>query len=120
VIGDLKSIRYAHCHPKAFSEQSYSLGYHRQAAWYQDIVAAVTGEVLPFTFIVVDKTSYRVEAFEMAESFIQIGREQNNRILHRMAECYRSGRFVSPTHGRIVTVSAPRWANYEREWEFTE
>lgn len=114
-IADLKTSRGAN--PKSFAKDAQNFGYHRQAAWYQDGVEALTGERLPFVFAVIEKNPpYRVETFEMEDEWVETGRLQNRHIIERIAEQRKRGEWRSWTHGKIIKLSAPRWSRYDDEY----
>lgn len=119
-IVDLKSSRTAK--PREFARIAFNLGYHRQAATYQDAVMAEYGEKLPFVFVVVKKTPpYTVEAIELDERFVELGRDENRKALDRLAVCCRTNNWNTPSHGTIITVEAPgEWAFSQDQWEYTE
>lgn len=114
---DLKTARRTD--PKGFSSDAYNFGYHRQAAWYQDAIEALYGYRPPFVFLVVKNSpGYGVELVELDETFLELGRNQNRRILARYAECLHTDTWKSKTHGQILKLSAPNWALYEDEWSY--
>jgi hypothetical protein len=118
VIVDLKTAKSVH--PGAWAAQAWSLGYHRQVAWYQDAWRIVHGEDLPFVFVVVKNSpSFSVECFELDEEtdFVSKGREANQRSFDRYRRCRDAGQFVSPTHGQITRLAPPRWSRYDNEYE---
>lgn len=116
-IVDFKTAREVH--PQGFASAAARMGYHRQAAFYQDGVEALTGERLPFVFIIVqNQPPYSCEVFDLDAEFVELGRRQNDEALHRLARCYQDGNWRSPTHGTIVTLSAPNWLKYESEWSY--
>ena len=117
VIVDLKSCRDAS--PKAFAQAAANLGYHRQAAWYQDAVRALTDEELPFVFVAVEKQPpYTCEVYELDLQFLENGRNENRSDLLRLADCRKSDVWERQGYGRIVTLSAPAWA-FSNDWETT-
>ena len=116
VIVDLKSCRDAS--PKAFSRHAFEYAYHRQCAFYQDAIEALTGERHPFVFVAIEKTPpFSCEVYELKEDFVALGRLDNERLLRRFAQCRESGVWLRERHGEIHELSAPVWAFNETEWE---
>lgn len=115
LIGDLKTAR--DCSPQWFSRHAYEHGYHRQVAFYQDGTEALCGKRLSFVFIVVEKDPpYRCECFELDEQFVEQGRNENRRALHRLAECQKTGYWHSETYGKVIRIAAPSWARSAEQW----
>lgn len=117
LIIDLKSL--ADVSAKEFAAHAYRYGYHRQVAFYQDAILALRGRVLRFVFVCVQKTPpYTCEVYELDSEFVNLGGDENRDALRRLAGCRDSGVFQSPSHGTIVTLSAPTWALNERHWHY--
>lgn len=115
IIADIKTAKDS-C-PKLFAGTCYERGYHRQAALYQAAVKAVTGEEWPFVFIVVEKEPpFIVETYRLEDGFLKLGRDENEADLQQFARCRKSGIWRRESHGQILTIGAPRWARYEKEW----
>lgn len=121
VISDLKTTRLTTY--ERMASHVYDMGYHRQAAMYQDGVKSVTGEVLPFCLICVDRETHQVEVIEPDEEFLKLGREENDRALHRLQRYWeRWGREIPwqrESYGEIVKVSPPTYVKKKSEWEYT-
>lgn len=119
IIGDLKTSRDVR--PKNFASAVANMGYHRQVAMYQDGVEALTGDKLPFVFITVrNSPPYTCEVFDLDESAVELGRQQNRKLLEGLAECRDSGDWHSDTWGDITTLSLPGWARDDANWEISE
>lgn len=103
---------------KKLASHIESMGYHRQAAFYQDGVSALTGELRPFVFVFVcTKPPYPCLAVELPGTWIDAGREQNRRALESLAVAFDYDDWRHATHGEIVQLARPGWAKYEDEWE---
>lgn len=114
-IVDLKTAR--DCSPHWFSKHAYDCGYHRQVAFYQDGTEALCGKRLPFVFITIEKEApFRCECFELDAEFIEQGRRENRRALHRLAECQRTGYWHTETYGKVIRIAAPSWARNSEQW----
>lgn len=62
----------------SFQRTAYKLGYHKQAAWYMDIISAELGvQMEGFIFIVQEKTRpYAYEIYQLDDEFIDVGRKE--------------------------------------------
>ena len=106
-IADLKSA--ADASPAGFSKAVANFGYALSAAHYQDGIEALTGERLPFVFIVVEKEPpHLVGVYDLDEDALRYGREQMREARAMFARCESEG--LWPGLGsEIVTLSLPRW-----------
>jgi len=88
---DLKTSR-GPIHPDLWRRSARKWGYHRQAAWYLDGMAADGDPVERFIFIVVNKEPPHVcFACEEHPAWIQNGREDNSRTLSDLTRCHLTG-----------------------------
>jgi len=110
VIADVKTC--ADASPAGFAKVVANLGYHQQAAMYQDGIEAVTGHRLPFVFVCVEKEPpFLVGVYQLDEEALTVGVARNRRAIDLYAECESSG--VWPAWSEdIETLSLPRWATY--------
>lgn len=122
LIGDAKTARTVD--PVLFAKDAYTHGYHRQSAFYQMGVEALTGLRVPMVYLAAEKKTRnpncvttgipygipRCEAIELDEEFVDMGRWEVRQGLRRLAECRETGVWRSPSYGKIVTVSAPSYA----------
>jgi hypothetical protein len=112
VLVDLKTTRDAN--PNEFGKTAHEYGYHQSAAHYIDGVKAVTGEELPFHFVLVEKTApYLVSVVELDAEAVNIGRQLNDRAKRIYRECVESG--VWPGYPTVDLISLPMWAIYKAE-----
>lgn len=119
IIVDLKTC--ADVSAQVWTRQAESLRYHWQAASYQDAVQSVLGVLLPVVFVcVANKPPYSVEIYEMDQRWIDEGLEEVRACIRRYERCRESGVWRSPTWGKIVNVSRPRWARYADDYSITE
>lgn len=115
VIADVKTTDDAG--PKAFSRKAFDFGYHRQAAWYIDAVKALTGDTLPFVFIVCQKSEpYTVNVYRLDDDYIALGRDENESDLRRFSEARRLNVWREESHGQILELKAPKWAYDAKNW----
>jgi hypothetical protein len=83
-IADIKTTDDAS--PGEFARSVRKWGYHRQAAYYMDLVAAHR-----FFFIAVEKSPpYAVAIYELDDRTIEAGREANERDLATLAACIKA------------------------------
>lgn len=109
---DLKTT--VNADPREFGKTAYKFGYHQSAGHYQDGVLAATGELLPFTFVLVEKTApYFVSVVQLDEEAVQAGRALNERAKRIYTECTKSG--VWPGYPASEPISFPMWASYEMD-----
>lgn len=111
-LADLKTGRSAD--PNEFGKTAAEYGYHQSAAHYIDGVKQLTGEELPFPFVLVEKTEpYYVSVVQLDESSIDIGRQLNHRAKRIYQECVETGNW--PGYPAVEPVSIPMWAFYKAE-----
>lgn len=92
-------------------------GYARQAAYYQDCTEALGLDRLPFVFVVVQTTApFSCETFDMRQTWIDRARREVASDLADMQAARQSGKYLSKTHGQIITIDEPRWASHESEY----
>jgi hypothetical protein len=109
VLADLKTCESAE--QRAFSRAIYNYGYHMQAAFYADGVAAATDtEPKPFLFLAVEKKPpYAAAAYMADPGMMELGRTQYRRLLHLYAEC--EARWYWPGYpDEINPISLPAYA----------
>lgn len=89
-IIDLKTAVSAQ--PDEFQKNAYRLGYHRQAAWFEDAYRHTLGEPKGFKFIVVEKTAPYCVMVYIADDFSkEIAAIENRKLLNTYHECKESG-----------------------------
>jgi len=109
---DLKTT--VNADPREFGKTAHNFGYHQSAAHYIDGVKAATGEELPFTFVLVEKTApYLVSVVELDWEAIDLGRALNDRAKRIYRECTASGNW--PGYPAAEPISLPNFAVYETE-----
>jgi hypothetical protein len=112
LLVDLKTTRDAN--PNEFGKTAHEFGYHQSAAHYIDGVKAVTGEYLPFHFVLVEKTEpYLVSVVELDVEAINIGRQLNDRAKRIYRECVETNTW--PGYPNADLISLPMWAIYKAE-----
>ena len=109
---DLKTT--VNADPREFGKTAHNFGYHQSAAHYIDGVKAATGEELPFTFVLVEKTApYLVSVVELDWEAIDLGRALNDRAKRIYRECTETGNW--PGYPPAEPIALPNYAVYETE-----
>lgn len=103
---------------ESFARDIVSLGYHTQAVWYQDGIEAQYGKRPPFLIVAVQNCEpFDCEVYELDESFISLGRKRIDAKLSEFVACREAGYWRKPSHGKIVKISPPYWAEKnQQEW----
>ena len=108
VIVDLKTCDLAD--ERVFAKDAIKYGYHCQAAWYMDLVAAVTGKpVEGYVILALEKSEDRdLRAFWLDPELIERGREDYKTWLSLWWACEQTGCWPG-YEPALVTLTAPRW-----------
>jgi len=113
---DIKSSKSAK--PGEFVRDALKYGYHRQRVWYRTAIFELTGEWIPFYYVVTEKAPpYTTEVFEFDDDMDEIAHTSIRSILKGIAACQESGIWRRQSFGKIVKLSAPRWAHTNLEWQ---
>lgn len=108
VLVGLKTAR--DCAPGPFGLQAVRLGYTLQWSWYHGGFEIASGRPPFMVEIVVENTPpHAVSVYSIPEEIIEIGQEENGRLLLRLAECEESGKWPGPTEGE-TPLTLPPWA----------
>lgn len=112
-VVELKTTRDAS--PKSFGQQSFFYNYHTQAAWYLDAYEHVTGKVLPYYIIAVEKQSpFVVQVYRVPEAAIRVGRATYMQWLDLLQYCRESGTW--PAYAECeLDLTLPAWAFDEED-----
>lgn len=108
IVVDLKTTEDA---GPAFKKSCANYFYHKQAAFYCDGVAAITGEMpAGFVFVAVEKQApFAVATYQLDAEALEIGRALYQRDLMTLAECKISRQWPAYSD-KIETLSLPGWA----------
>ena len=93
-----------------FGKSVGSYGYHVQAAFYRWLISqACNGELLPFSFIVVEKQAplYRCRIFDLDDQYLDLGRQAVEAALDDIARRTETGDWDD--HRDAEMVSPPAW-----------
>jgi PDDEXK-like domain of unknown function (DUF3799) len=104
--------------PGAISKHIHNYGYHRQAAWYVDGVAAVVApnDIEPaFVFVFQEKEPpYLITVVQIDSDALEWGRIQNRKAMSVYAKCVANDHWPSYTD-KIISVGLPSYAKYQYE-----
>lgn len=115
-IADLKTAD-GDISPAGFQRIVTKRNYQRNADFYVRGNHALSGEVIPYVFIVVSKSTFECALYVLEPEWLADGREQNDWALGRLAECMESGDWTSPHERQITTIERPRYASSPLDWE---
>lgn len=109
-IIDLKSTINAD--PRNFGKTAVDYGYFQSAAHYHDGMEQLTGDKLPFHFILAEKSApYLVSVVELDDEAIEYGRLMNTRAKNIYRECIETGTW--PGYPDTEQISLPMWSIYQ-------
>jgi len=108
-LADLKTTRPGHAHPRRFYRTLAEWGYQFQAAFYRDGWEVLTGEKLPFLFVVGEKRPYPLVAVHgVTDRAFMVGRIQYRNALRIYQQCVLSGEW--PGYDELLyEVDVPEW-----------
>ena len=112
VVPDYKTAVSAS--PVKFQRAAFAYGYHVQAAWYLDTLAAVgISDDARFVFVVQEKTPpYLVTPIELDAAALAIGRHECRKAIDLYVRCVETDTWPGYSDGAPVVVSAPAWVEY--------
>jgi hypothetical protein len=115
VLCDIKTA--ADVDARSFRRAATTFQYHRQAAFYCDGIELTTGDWPEgFCFVTVrNAPPYNCEVYELVDSAIQLGRQQNRAAIDDLARRLASNDWYSDTHGTIQVLDVEAWAYKTRE-----
>lgn len=91
-----------------FASQVERLLYYAQGAWYQWGNKAKTGDELPVLLVTYETAApYDVVVWDLDESWIDLGRQLNRRLLDDYAKCMESGIWPGRSSGRRTLNEPP-------------
>lgn len=108
VCVDLKTTVSAD--PREFGRSVAKFGYHAQAAWYLDGLAAHGVSDARFLFVCAEKTApYPVSVVELDDEALAEGRRRNRAAIDLYDRCVQTGTW--PAYGDLIhSISLPQWA----------
>jgi exodeoxyribonuclease VIII len=112
IIVDIKTARDVS--PEGFARQAVNFGYHRQAAFYCRIVDELRGKRHRFVFAVVQSSPpWEAACYRLPTDAMDLGYQQNLRLVEDVAACSESGEFIAPQNYGIAELTLPKWAFYQ-------
>lgn len=95
--------------PEAWAKTVWDRRYHMQAAHYTDLVHLLTGERLPFRFVVQEKEPpYLVAVYELDQQALDHGADLMTQAATIWRQCRRSG-YWPGYDTDTITVGLPAW-----------
>lgn len=96
--------------PRGFAKSIANFGYHQQAPWYLDLLAAAGRPVDDFIFVVqCVEPPFLPAVYRLAARAIDRGRGLNRRAIDVYASCLMSGEW--PAYGNTIhTLDLPAWS----------
>lgn len=118
-LADLKTTRDPS--PESFAKDIINFGYHTQAVWYQDAVEAISGVRPPFLIVAVQNCEpYDVEVYKLNDAFLELGRRKIDAKLSEFVACRLANRWRKPTHGQVIELAPPFWAEKQlTDWNLS-
>ena len=108
----------ASAHPEKFARTVADYGYHMQAAWYIDLWQSITGEAVPFGFVVQEKEApYLSSVAYLDDDYIELGRKKNRQAIDTFAACLESGVWPGYTDDEPAIITPPGWMTRAAEAE---
>lgn len=102
-------------HPESLGKAIASFGYHQQAAFYLDLLAACGQPDAMFAFVFVPTEGpHRPRVVFLNNDALDRGRELNRRAINIFAECTQSGEWPCK-HSTFITIDLPGWAYYDKD-----
>jgi len=109
LVVDLKTVD-GPVDPESWSRTLFRWGYHRQAAFYLDVLELAGQKADIFVFVPVSKDPpHELGIYPVDNESIELGRRENRDLLERLAECRKTGVWKHEWQGKIITVGVPRW-----------
>ncbi|MBE5485495.1 hypothetical protein E3G42_003825 [Mycobacteroides abscessus] len=119
IVVDYKTSSSAY--PGHFAKAAAEYGYHQQAPWYLDGLAACEiADDAAFLFVVQSKTApYPITVVELKPEDIDLGRRRNRKAIDLYAQCVADDHW--PGYGdHVHSVSLPSYATYQQEGELDQ
>jgi len=110
LVVDLKTVDGA-VDPLSWSRTLAKWGYHRQAAFYLDVLKLAGQKADGFIFVAVSKEPpHEIGMYLLDDASVEQGRRENRELLESLAECRRTGIWKHEWQGKILAAGVPRWA----------
>jgi hypothetical protein len=100
---------------QAFEQSIFKFGYHRQAAFYLDGMAAIGKPRAHFVIIAVEKSGpYSAALYRLKDEVIELGRRENRELLNLWKRCEESENWPGYPD-KIQDIGIPAWAKRQIE-----
>lgn len=110
MIIDLKTMRDVST--RGFERAVWDHRYYMQAAWYRRGITELTGEVLPYIIVGIEKTTGLSQARVMGEEYLALGEAHMDRAINIYLECTATNQWPGmPVNG--APLNPPPWAANE-------
>lgn len=115
-MGDVKTTS-GEASEAGFARQVFNLGYHVQFGHYEHLYELITGDTIPWLFIVVETSApFLTGVHVLSEDAQRIGREAAKLARHRYAECVETGvwgGYTTRNGSPIGVIDVPMYAVYD-------
>ncbi len=107
-----------------WSARVHEYQYDNQGAYYQDGSEALGMGRLDFVFVVVQTAPpFACECFDLGDDgtgkrWLETARMANEHDLRAFKQAKESGIWQRDAFGQVITIDAPQWAKYERDWNY--
>jgi hypothetical protein len=108
-VADVKTVSSLGSDDMEFARTMAAFGYHRQAAFYLDILAKCGVSDMEWYFIVVEKCEpFGCMVFKLDQSALEVGANENASDLFRLTRAYAENIWLN-TPEDIQTLALPGW-----------
>jgi hypothetical protein len=109
MIADLKTS--ANASPESFPKSIANYGYHRQSAFYLDVLEFATGiKTNQFPHVVVEKEPpYAVAVYLLDDGSLEKGRQEYVQALEQVMKCEEAGEWPAYSQD-VIPIALPSWA----------
>lgn len=115
-LTDVKTAAYGKSDPDLFGREAANYDYPMQAAHYTDGWEVLTGQRVPFLFLVVEKAPpYMVRVHQLSEDDLELGRDRMRQARRLFAEYEATG--YPDVSADIHTLTLPGWYGFTAEEE---
>lgn len=113
IIVDIKTAQDAS--ESGFERDAYKYGYHIQAWLYRKLYQAITGNWIPFVFLVIEKDApHCVQVFTASDEMLALGELQGMAALEKYRYCTQHNRYDGYSD-MIVPLGIPAYAMKQLE-----
>lgn len=104
----------------AFAKKIWNYGYHIQGWWYRHIYKQLTGETLPYLFIVIkNKPPYNVETYYLDDDFLDLAETTIRRSMIALNAAMVTNNWHTSSWGNVAPIGPVGWMK-KQEWSENE